>query len=48
VHCLGGTRSAIAASLLQARGRRDVVNFAGGYTAWRAAGLAAETSDSVA
>ena len=39
VHCLGGTRSAIAASLLQARGRRDVANFAGGYNAWRTAGF---------
>ena len=44
VHCLGGTRSAIAASLLQASGRRDVLNFAGGYAAWRAAGMAAETA----
>jgi hydroxyacylglutathione hydrolase len=42
VHCLGGTRSAIAASLLQAHGRPHVINFAGGYSAWRAAGLPAE------
>ena len=39
VHCLGGTRSAIAASLLQAKGRPQIINFAGGYSAWRAAGL---------
>lgn len=44
VHCLGGTRSAIAASILQASGRRDVINFAGGYSAWRAAGFASETA----
>jgi hydroxyacylglutathione hydrolase len=41
VHCLGGTRSAIGASLLQAHGLADVINFAGGYGAWRAAGYAA-------
>jgi hydroxyacylglutathione hydrolase len=40
VHCLGGTRSAIAASILQASGIEDVGNFPGGYKAWRAAGLA--------
>lgn len=38
VHCLGGTRSAIASSVLQAAGRRDTINFAGGYNAWLAAG----------
>jgi hydroxyacylglutathione hydrolase len=43
VHCLGGTRSAIAASVLQAHGRQHVSNFSGGYSAWRAAGLEAET-----
>jgi hydroxyacylglutathione hydrolase len=43
VHCLGGTRSAIAASVLQAMGDHDVINFAGGYSEWRAAGLATTT-----
>jgi hydroxyacylglutathione hydrolase len=38
VHCLGGTRSAIAASLLQSLGYRHVSNFSGGYNAWHAAG----------
>jgi hydroxyacylglutathione hydrolase len=38
VHCLGGTRSAIAASLLQAAGRPETVNFASGFSAWHAAG----------
>jgi hydroxyacylglutathione hydrolase len=39
VHCQGGTRSAIAASVLQARGVKDVANLVGGFAAWRAAGL---------
>lgn len=39
VHCQGGTRSAIAASLLQAQGFTDVTNMAGGFQAWQAAGL---------
>ncbi|HUE88805.1 MAG TPA: MBL fold metallo-hydrolase [Vicinamibacterales bacterium] len=39
VHCMGGTRSAIAASLLQAEGLPHTVNFAGGFNAWHAAGL---------
>lgn len=39
VHCLSGARSAIAASVLQARGIADVVDLAGGFAAWHAAGL---------
>ena len=39
LHCGGGTRSAIAASLLLARGFTNVVNATGGYGAWTAAGL---------
>ena len=39
VHCQGGARSAIAASLLQAHGVRDVVNLTGGFNAWQQAGL---------
>jgi len=42
VHCQGGARSAIAASLLQAEGLSDVLNLAGGLNEWRAAGLAVE------
>ena len=42
VHCQGGTRSAIAASLLQAQGFTDVANIAGGIQAWKAAGLPVE------
>ena len=39
VHCAGGYRSSIAASLLKRRGFRDVSEMAGGITAWEAAGL---------
>ncbi len=38
VHCQGGARSAIAASVLQAQGFSDVHNLAGGLNEWRAAG----------
>ena len=36
VHCEGGYRSAIAASLLQQLGRRNVHDLVGGYKAWLA------------
>lgn len=39
VTCEGGTRSAIAASLLQARGFTNVANVAGGMRACKAAGM---------
>jgi len=39
VYCQSGARSAIAASVLQARGRTNIVNLVGGITAWRQAGL---------
>jgi hydroxyacylglutathione hydrolase len=39
VHCQGGGRSAIAASLLDAAGRRDVANLTGGFSSWIASGL---------
>jgi hydroxyacylglutathione hydrolase len=38
VHCRTGARSAIAASLLEAVGFKDVFNLAGGYVAWQASG----------
>jgi glyoxylase-like metal-dependent hydrolase (beta-lactamase superfamily II)/rhodanese-related sulfurtransferase len=41
VHCEGGYRSAIAASLLQKLGRRHVHDIVGGYKAWLAAKLPA-------
>jgi len=39
VHCKGGYRSMIACSLLERAGHRSVINVAGGFDAWRAAGL---------
>jgi rhodanese-related sulfurtransferase len=41
VHCEGGYRSAIAASLLQKLGRSNVHDMVGGYKAWLAAKLPA-------
>ena len=45
LHCQGGSRSAIAASILQSRGIKDVVNLAGGFGAWSAEGFAVERGD---
>jgi hydroxyacylglutathione hydrolase len=42
VTCQSGARSAIAASLLKARGRERVANLVGGFAAWAAAGGAVE------
>ena len=42
VQCQAGARSAIAASLLQARGVHRVINLAGGFAAWQQAGLPVE------
>lgn len=39
VQCQAGSRSAIAASVLQRAGRHDVTNLTGGFAAWRDAGL---------
>ncbi|MDG4771588.1 rhodanese-like domain-containing protein [Solwaraspora sp. WMMD792] len=36
VHCAGGYRSSVAASLLRANGHPDVSDLLGGYQAWRA------------
>ncbi|MBI3966248.1 MAG: MBL fold metallo-hydrolase, partial [Chloroflexi bacterium] len=47
VHCQTGARSAIAASVLQARDHRNVRNFGGGLAAWQARGLAIERSPTV-
>jgi hydroxyacylglutathione hydrolase len=43
VQCQSGGRSAIAASLLRAKGVKDVLNLSGGLSAWREAGLPIET-----
>lgn len=44
VHCQGGGRSAIAASLLQAAGHREVSNVAGGFGEWSKSGLPTENA----
>jgi phage shock protein E len=38
-HCGGGGRSALAAESLQKMGYKNVHNMAGGFKAWKAAGL---------
>jgi hydroxyacylglutathione hydrolase len=38
VHCQGGSRSVVAASVLRAAGFADVTNVEGGFTAWLRAG----------
>jgi hydroxyacylglutathione hydrolase len=43
LQCRTGARSAIAASLLQAAGAKNVINMAGGYRDWQAAGLPVES-----
>ena len=45
LHCQGGTRSAIAASLLQAHGISQPINLAGGFAAWESAGMPVERGD---
>jgi rhodanese-related sulfurtransferase len=39
VHCQGGTRSAIAASILEARGLTEVLDLPGGFTEWEGEAL---------
>jgi len=48
VQCQSGGRSAIAASLLERAGLRNIANLSGGITAWAAAGLPLATEDHVA
>lgn len=43
VHCQGGSRSAVAASVLQANGFADVSNVQGGFSAWARAGNRPDT-----
>ena len=45
VHCQSGARSAIAASLLRARGFANVVDLIGGFSAWQQAGLPVTVGD---
>ena len=48
VHCQSGGRSAIAASLLRARGFTNVLDVTGGFSAWQAAGGAVESETALA
>jgi hydroxyacylglutathione hydrolase len=43
LHCQGGSRSSIAASVLKARGVPNVINMTGGIRAWKEAGLPVAT-----
>jgi hydroxyacylglutathione hydrolase len=45
VHCAGGYRSSIAASVLQSQGFDQVQELAGGIAAWEAAGLPLQKSE---
>ena len=45
VHCQGGGRSAIAASILKANGFSEVVNLTGGFGEWKKVGLPVEQED---
>jgi len=44
VICAGGYRSSAAASLLESRGFKNLLNVTGGTSAWVNAGLPVETS----
>lgn len=44
VHCAGGYRSSIAASVLNQQGFHDLIELAGGITAWQAASYPTETA----
>lgn len=48
VHCHGGTRASVAASLLQAQGFTNVANISGGYRAWTEAKLPVEHDEAPA
>ena len=45
VQCQSGARSSIAASVLKARGVAQVLNLAGGFAEWEAAGLPVERDE---
>jgi rhodanese-related sulfurtransferase len=47
VHCAGGYRSSIATSLLSQRGITNLIELAGGITAWEAAKLPVTTNETV-
>ncbi|RME10023.1 MAG: rhodanese-like domain-containing protein, partial [Ardenticatenia bacterium] len=45
VQCRSGSRSAIAASILQAHGFEQVMNLMGGINEWKRLGLPVENGD---
>ncbi|GAC1356489.1 MAG: MBL fold hydrolase [Herpetosiphon sp.] len=45
IHCQGGTRSAIATSLLEAWGVKRVIDLEGGFAGWQAAGNPVEHTE---
>jgi hydroxyacylglutathione hydrolase len=45
VHCQGGSRSAIAASILQLHGRDEVSNMSGGFSEWARSGNKVERNN---
>jgi rhodanese-related sulfurtransferase len=45
VHCAGGYRSSVAASILQESGFSQLQELAGGLAAWESAGLALQKSE---
>jgi len=47
VHCKSGYRSAIACSVLERAGFKNVANVVGGFDAWMAAGLPVSTEQAV-
>ncbi len=47
VHCASGYRSVIACSLLRRAGMENVINVAGGFDAWKKAGLDVEKAELV-
>jgi rhodanese-related sulfurtransferase len=47
VHCEGGYRSAIAASVLAQVGRADVLDMVGGFKAWAASKLPVQVEAAV-
>jgi glyoxylase-like metal-dependent hydrolase (beta-lactamase superfamily II)/rhodanese-related sulfurtransferase len=47
VHCAGGYRSVIAISLLRRAGYHNVVDMAGGFDAWKKAGMPVESEEVV-
>ena len=48
VHCQGGTRSSIAASMMRAAGMTTVVNMTGGFAAWKKEGLPVTVDETAA